>query len=152
MAKPTTICVRLLLTLFVCTPVLAQMYRWVDENDVTVYSQTPPPSGAAVKLKPQAEPSPEETAAAREHLQRQIEQSADEREAREQKAQEKANQKEAAQKRAENCIAARRNLETLENLGRRMLRTADGQYLRPTEDQVEMYKRKAQDQIDDHCK
>lgn len=129
----------------------AGAYRWVDEHGVTVYSQTPRSSGESVQVKEPPGPSAEATEEARERLRQQIEQSFDAREAAKQRASEEAKQAEALAHRTANCTAARRNLETLENLGPRMLRMPDGEYVRLSEEEVETQKKQARKQIEAFC-
>lgn len=129
----------------------AAMYRWVDENGVTVYSQTPPPSAPAVRIQKQPGPSPEDEAAARQRLQQQVEQSFDAKEDQKQAETERSAEEGERGQRAEACAAARQNLQTMENLGRRFLRTADGELTRPSEDEVAMRIRTAQEQIEEYC-
>jgi hypothetical protein len=133
-------------------PVSADMYRWVDENGRTVYSQSPPPSGQAVKLKPAPSPPPEEVSAAQERLQRQIESASDAENNRKQGAEEQTKQADAAKRLADNCATARKNLETLENLGPRMVRMPDGEYRRLSEDEVAAEIGKTKAQIAEYCK
>jgi hypothetical protein len=147
---------RLLFLLVACASVAAQarVYRWVDEDGVTVYSQTPPPTGEATTVRTDAGPNAEETAAARERLRRQIEQDFDAnqeaRQLRQTKVEEAA---EAEQHRLEegNCEAARHNLNALANLGARMVRTPDGEYTRLSENEVQRLMQQARDQIKELC-
>jgi hypothetical protein len=37
-------------------PAAAEMYKWTDENGVTIYSQSPPPGGEATVVKPPPPP------------------------------------------------------------------------------------------------
>lgn len=127
------------------------MYRWVDENGVTVYSQTPPPSGDAVKLKKQHAPSTEAANAARERLRKQREQAFDADQARKEAEAEQAKQAADDAQRAKNCSGARANLEMFRNLGRRMIRTPDGKIQRLSEEEVKMQIDKARGQIEAHC-
>lgn len=41
-----------LLAILLATPALAQVYKWVDEDGVTHYSQQPPPGGEAQVINP----------------------------------------------------------------------------------------------------
>jgi len=134
-----------------CASAAAAMYRWVDENGVTVYSATPPPSGEAIELQQQSAPSADAVDAARERLQRQRERAFDEEEARKGAAAEQEKQEAEAKFRAENCAAARNNLKKLRDLGPRMLRTSDGRLLRLSEEEVQMQIEKTQGQIEDYC-
>jgi phage protein D len=131
------------------------MYRWVDENGVTVYSQTPPPAADAVKLKATPPPRAEDAEAARKRLEQQRERVFDEGEARkEAKAEQEKRAKEAQTRHtiAANCEAAKKNLETLQNLGNRMVHTPDGRYLRLSEDEVRTQIEKARRQVKEFCK
>jgi hypothetical protein len=145
-----------LLAAWACSLAGAQagMYRWVDENGVTVYSQTAPPSGEAIPIRKQPGPSAEETAKARERLRGQVEQSFDAKEDAKQ-AQEKeadqAGQAKESQHKKDNCQAARQNLQALENLGARMVRMPNGEYTRLPEDEVVKRKEEARAQVKEYC-
>lgn len=134
-----------------CAPSSARVYRWVDENGVTVYSQTPPPSGDWDGVKTQPAPTAADHEAARERLKTQIEESFDTEQDKKQAAEEQAKKAEKEAKRAESCKAARQNLETLQNLGTRMVRTPDGRYLRLSEEEVAAKIDEAQRQIEEYC-
>jgi hypothetical protein len=140
-----------LVAICTCVPATPAMYRWVDENGVTVYSQSPPPTGDVVKLKKQRPPNAEESAAAQKRLEQQSEKMSEIREERTNVADEQTSIENMERQRAENCEAARQNIETLQNLGRRMIRTPDGRVLRLSEDQVQTQIEKAQIQIDEFC-
>lgn len=151
MAQYTTTVAVFVLAACVCTPAFGAMYRWIDENGVAVYSQTPPPSGGAVKIKTQRTPSEHDASAARERADQQRTRTFDEGEARKErraKQEQKAREKD---QRAASCEAARKNFKTFQNLGRRMIKTPDGRYLRLSEGQVEMEIQKAQMQLEENC-
>lgn len=135
----------------VCLPAGAGMYRWVDEDGVTVYSQTPPPTAPALRMQKQPGPSPQEQEAARERLRTGLEQSMDAREERKRAEQEQAKLAEERAVQEQNCAAARKNFETMQNLGTRMVRMPDGNVVRLSEQQVEDQKGKAQRQIEKYC-
>ena len=140
-----------LLVIFASSQSVPAMYRWVDENGVTVYSQNPPPSSEAVKIKKQPAPSAEDAASLRKLTEERRARAFDEREARKQTEAEQAIQAEEERQRSSNCRAARNNLESFQNLGRRMIRTADGSVMRPSEDEVESEIEKAKLQIEEYC-
>ena len=135
-----------------CNPTGAATYRWVDENGVTVYSQSPPPSGDAVTLKKPPPASQKAADAARENLRLEREKAFDEEEDRKAAEAEKAKQAEEEAQGAANCAAARDNLEKFQNLGPRMIRTPDGRVLRLSEDEVQMQVTKALRQVETYCK
>jgi len=130
----------------------ADVYRWVDQDGVTTYTQAPPVSGESVELATPPEPSTNAVDAARERFRREREQTFDELEAR--KEAEVQEEKQAAKeaKRAEYCSAARENLETFRNLGPRRIRTPDGRFLRLTPDEVKAEIEKTQEQVVTFCK
>lgn len=129
----------------------ATMYRWVDENGITVYSQTPP-EGDSVRIEKQAGPSAAEQEAARTRLEDQIKASSEAAEAAQTTAREEAAKAEQEKRRGTNCEIARRNLQTLQDLGPRMLRTPEGEYIRPSEQDVAERTAKANAQIEEFCK
>lgn len=141
----------LLAALLSCSAADGAMYRWVDENGVTVYSQTAPVGGNAVRIDRQAGPSEAEQEAARVRLQEQLEQAQDAEEAKKAAEAEAAAQREEAERRFTACEAARHNLETLRNLGPRMVRTPDGEYRRMSEDEVAAGIEQAQNQVEEYC-
>lgn len=47
-----------ILSLLVSPPLLAEIYKWTDENGVTHYTQTPPPSGQEAEIEDLPEASP----------------------------------------------------------------------------------------------
>lgn len=130
----------------------AQLYRYVDENGVTVYSQTPPPGGEAAAITVDAAaPSAADAAAAREQLREEIERDFDARNEAARAAEEAAEQAAAAKARAENCEAARTNLATLTDLGARVLQMPDGSVTRISDEEREALMRKAEMEIEDLC-
>jgi hypothetical protein len=128
------------------------MYRWVDETGTTVYSQLPPPKGTAVTLKPDPGPSAEEVERASANTRRLIEQDLDKREDQARAAAETAKRTAAQATLQQNCEAARKNLETLQNLGRGRLRTPDGTSHYYTDDELARLMDEARAQIKANCK
>lgn len=144
-----------LFALFTCAPASPAMYRWVDESGATVYSQSPPASGDAVKLKKRPALSADDAAATREQVKKRREQAFDEGEARKEAEAARAQQAKKAgdeRVRAANCATARANLEMLQNLGPRMIRMPDGRVMRLSEEQVQTQTEKARMQIEDNCR
>lgn len=144
-----------LFALCTCATVSPAMYRWVDENGVTVYSQTPPPSGNAVTITKQPPFSADDSTATPERIKKRREQALDEGEARKEAEAAQAQKVKKAEndgRRAANCEAARANLEKLRTLGRRRVRTPDGKVLRLSGEQVRTRIEKARIQIEDYCK
>lgn len=137
----------LLLVVFWTGAADARMYRWVDENGTTVYSQSPPPSGKATEIKVQtATPTPPDNAPA---TQAESEtQAAPEKTA---SGPSKEQIEESNRIKKENCAAARKNLDIYTNLGNRLIRTPDGLYQRLTEEERQEKIKESQAQIDEFC-
>ncbi|RLJ15890.1 DUF4124 domain-containing protein [bacterium endosymbiont of Escarpia laminata] len=132
----------------------AQTYRWVGKDGVTVYSQTPPPSGSAEVIKHRQTPksNPADTEAANKRLNKARQDLEDRREDRKLAKQAQDEQQQAAATRLQNCEVGRSNLRNLTALGNRKLRTQDGEYLRLTEEERQTRMEQARKDIEDNCK
>ncbi len=136
--------------LFVCSQLNAQVYRWVDENGVTIYSQTPPPHAQAETVTTYQGAAP--SAAEIQHrLDAETQNDDDYIEDRE-LAQQKKQQEQAMKAfRHNSCQTAKSNLEGLKVGGSRLMRNADGSYQRLTEEQRQTQMQQAQEQISEFC-
>ncbi|MBL3526891.1 MAG: DUF4124 domain-containing protein [gamma proteobacterium endosymbiont of Lamellibrachia anaximandri] len=132
----------------------AQTYRWVGEDGITVYSQTPPPSGSAevIKQRPAPESTPADTEAANKRLNKMRQDLEDRREDRKLAKQAQDEKQQAAATHLQNCEVGRSNLRNLTALGNRKLRTQDGEYLRLTEEERQTRMEQARKDIEDNCK
>lgn len=111
-----------LLGALLTTPVMAaQYYKWIDENGVTHYSETPPPVTAknTSEVKVQTK-SPSGAAAATESLQKQREAVSKSLSEREKAATQEATSSTKVNKAeyAERCKQYKSNLEAMESHGR----------------------------------
>lgn len=128
----------------------AQTYKWIDENGVVSYSQTPPPEQNSLPINVGSQPrrDSEQANSQLKALQQKLEDLREDRQlAKEQEA--KTVQKE--QIKQKNCAAARANLRKLEGLGHRLLKTSDGNYVRLTEEERQQRIQKATEQIKTNC-
>lgn len=134
------------------TTICAEAYKWVDENGVVSYSQTPPPSGAADTVKiptsPPHQEDPNEAEKSLNSLRQQLEDLEEDRQLTKESQQKKADESAI---RKQNCQAARSNLRKLDGLGNRLLQTSDGQYLRLTEEERQSRMQTARDNIKSNC-
>lgn len=149
-----TLLVRVLLGLAPClppAPALAEVYRWVGPDGVTVYSRRPPPDAPAAEIREAPAPSAEDAQRSDARVRALVEQEFDQRFEAQRAAEEAAKQSAVKAQRQTNCAAARRNLEALENLGTRMVRTPDGEYLRLSEADREARMAEARGQIEQNC-
>lgn len=128
----------------------AEIYKWVDENGQTHFSQLPPSSGEAQKVDVPP-PPPVDAEQAQQEVDELIEQQQAAEQA-EQEAQQKA--EEAAQQQAiidENCRIAQENLRTYQdNPGRRVL-DEEGNVTRLREEDRQQKMQEFQEQIDLYC-
>ncbi|WP_428603431.1 DUF4124 domain-containing protein [Sedimenticola sp.] len=140
--------IRLLLPLLLAISCIgvaeARMYRWVDENGTTVYSQSPPPSGKAAEIKVHvAPPAPPKSDATRTPNADEAKPEADSPSKEEIAASNKI--------KSENCTAARYNLNLYTNLGKKLVKTPDGLYKRLTEEERQQKIKDSQNQIKEFC-
>lgn len=147
---------KLLLTLCVLCSVVsipaqaADFYRWVDDNGVTHYSQTPPPHRQTDQLKPPPPPA-EDPAQARERLDAQLQALNERRQEREQEAETERQALEAERIRKKNCQIARSNLENLETATNSLMRLPDGSHERLDEETRQAKMDEARQAIEKYC-
>ena len=125
-------------------------YRWVDENGVTVYSQSPPPEGEATVVKPPPPPAtpPDE---AWKKLNEQRLKLQDNREDRTEAKEKEQKQEVSEEIRRKNCEISRENLKQLEGLPPRLVRTSDGKYVPITEEDRQKRIKETRDQVKEFC-
>ncbi len=128
----------------------ARMYRWIDEDGTTVYSQSPPASGEAAEIKintstaPTGNKAEDETPAASDNpSQADTQQPAE--------GPSKAEIAESNRIKSENCASARHNLDLYSNLGNRLVKTPDGLYKRLTEEERQQKIADSKTQIGEFC-
>ncbi|MET0027386.1 MAG: DUF4124 domain-containing protein [Candidatus Thiodiazotropha sp.] len=132
------------------TSASADTYRWVNEDGVVTYSQTPPPNNAPAEKVKTHGTAPSDSEASQQKLQELQQKLADMEEDRAlKKAEQKQNAQDKAQ-REDNCKAARHNLEQLTALGNRLYKVGDD-YLRLTEEERQSRMQEARDQIKQYC-
>jgi hypothetical protein len=127
------------------------MYRWVDEDGVTHYTQTPPINEESTFIeapKPPTKPSDEAWKELNEQRSKQ-------QEAREAKAQKKEEQKKIAEDKKmkkQGCAAARKNLAILQSGSpTRRTKTPSGEYVRLTEEEYQQKIDEARKDIEEFC-
>ncbi len=126
----------------------ARMYRWVDDDGMTVYSQSPPPSGEATEIKVNTSTAAPNAKAAAETQPKQA--AAAEPEKKE-SGPTKAEIEESNRIKAENCKAASSNLSLYENLGNKLVKTPDGLYKRLTEEERQQKIQENKDAMSEFC-
>lgn len=140
------------LACFILTvPAEAAIYKWTDENGRTVYSETPPPKGAAGTRLKEAPPPPVDPNAAMENLRNRAEAFGKRQEERgkgESEAQQSAERKKEIQ---EKCEQVRKNLETLTAHNQIREKTGDGEYTVLDEEQRQAKIKQNQEFIQKEC-
>ncbi|MET0047235.1 MAG: DUF4124 domain-containing protein [Sedimenticola sp.] len=132
----------------------AQVYRWVDEDGVTIYSQTRPAGGGEVTEIKTATPRGPAAASSSptERLDKQREQSDAAKEKAESDALKREYEAEQAKARSTNCQAARHNLQLYQTLGNKIVKRPDGTYKRYTETERQAKIAEMEKQIEQFCK
>ena len=127
---------------------MAEVYKWVDNDGKTNYTQLPPPSGYEWEVvretpSPAATPAPPATV-----LQERFEEKQKERE---NEAAVAGQERRNAEIMRLNCDAATKNLTVLEKEGQRRYMSADGELLRPTDEERQQLIDQAKQQMEKYC-
>lgn len=140
-----------LIGLGLVAPAGAEVYRWIDEEGGTVYSQTPPPAGGSTVLRPATGPADPERQQAKERLRTLLEQDLNRQEDRTLAKEKAAQERKAQDAKAASCATARKNLAALERYGRTRLTTPDGRELTLGEDELAARLAETHARIDADC-
>jgi hypothetical protein len=126
----------------------ADTYKWIDEEGVVTYSQTPPPRQGVERVKIRgAKSGSDESSARLDQLRQRLADSAEDRQiAKQQREEAKAEEK----RKRQNCEAARSNLRKLEGLGNRLYQT-EGEYRRLSEEERQSLMQKEREHIKANC-
>lgn len=132
-------------------PAISQVYKWVDENGHTQFSQFPPPNqpSETIDVKPAPAISPVETGEEVDELIKQ-QQEADQAQQKEQQEAEKQAKQQAIID--ENCRIARKNLKAYQDNPGRRVSDAEGNVTRLDEKDRQEKMKEFQQQIDRYCK
>lgn len=138
------------LSVLISGPLHAETYKWVNEEGVVTYSQTPPPSMEAekVKLRQSRTSSGPSSKDRLNDMRQRLEDNAEDRELNKQSQQES---KEKLAIKKQNCQAARSNLQKLDGLGNRLY-MKDGEYKRLSEEERQSLMQQARENIKANCR
>ena len=145
------VCLIALCTLIPALASADDVYKWTGDDGKINYTQMPPPSGYPSELIKQAYSPPDPPMA--------VESATDEPQAGNKEPQ-KGQESDAARTKREkanaeirrlNCDAATRNLAALQEEGQRTFMTADGERLRPTDEERKKLIDTARQQVKDYC-
>lgn len=132
------------------TAATAEMYRWVDEQGQTHFSQVPPPSGGATRLaQPAADPVGNSDTV--QQMNQQWQQLQDRRDERREQEQEQQEDQQVQARRQDNCRAARNNLDVLQGPSNRLIKAPGEDYRRLTEEERQERIRQAEQIIERDC-
>ena len=129
----------------------ADVYKWVDAQGQTHYSQTPPPPGQSAKLIETDKPPSVDVENQQKEIESLIQQQAEDKEQQEQRLAKQRQQAQLAEENAEKCKLARHNLQQYQNNPGRRVMDSEGNVTRPSEeDRQEMIKR-LQEAVTEFC-
>lgn len=128
----------------------AAMYKWVDENGVTQYTQYPPPDRKVKVIVPPPRPA-EDPQGAQKKLESLLQKQGEAGKAATTAKEEQAKTAEQTRLREQNCQAARANLERLTTGGHRRVIGDDGVAYYPPEEERQARIAEAQQQIAEFC-
>lgn len=129
----------------------ADVYKWVDAQGQTHYSQTPPPAGQSAKLIETDKPPSVDVESQQKEIESLIQQQAEDKEQQEQRLAKQRQQAQLAEENAKKCKLARHNLQQYQNNPGRRVMDSEGNVTRPSEeDRQEMIKR-LQEAVTEFC-
>jgi hypothetical protein len=131
-------------------PLMAETYRWVNDEGVVTYSQTPPPDQQAERIKLRGTAAPSDSQHSQTRLDQLRQRLADREEDRQLAKKQRQETKEAQQRKGQNCEAARSNLRNLQGLGNRLYKS-EGEYRRLTEEERQNLMQQARENIKANC-
>jgi hypothetical protein len=129
---------------------MAETYRWVNDEGVVTYSQTPPPDHQAERVELRGTAAPSDSQKSQTRLDQLRQRLADREEDRQLAKKQRQETKEAQQHKHQNCEAARSNLRNLQGLGNRLYKS-EGEYRRLTEEERQNRMQQARENIKANC-
>jgi len=127
-----------------------QVYKWVDENGTTVYSQTPPPRQQAEKIAPPP-PPPTNPETARQELDAQIKRLDEARTTRLMTEQEGTAKRTSQQQSKAACEQARQRLAAIPASPQVVMQSPDGTARRLSYEELQKLREEAEKQVADFC-
>lgn len=130
---------------------LADVYKWVNENNEIQYTQIPPPPGIHSTRVGPASPPAGAPDTITEPLQKQLDDNEADNKKQMDTAKLQQQQIEIRKMRQQNCITAHNNLEHLNRSGQIRYRTGEGKVLRLTEEDRAKRIEEANSQVKEFC-
>jgi hypothetical protein len=134
------------------TPAQADVYKWVDSNNQTQYTQLPPPEGVeSTRIGSTTAPT-HDPAGAGTGLQEHLKASEEQKQQQEKATNDAELKAEITRISRQNCVTARNNLEQLGRSGQIRYQTGEGEVLRLSEEDRKQRIEEAQGQVKEFCK
>lgn len=137
------------LLILVTNPLAAETYKWVNEDGVVTFSQSPPPGQTAERIKLR-DTGPSKGPSSQDRLNQLRQRLADSAEDRDMKKQKKTEEEEAKKLNRQNCQAARSNLSKLDSLGNRLYQQG-GEFRRLSEEERQRLMSQERENIKKNC-
>lgn len=148
--SPCRLCIVIASILFSAT-LQAGVYRWVDENGVTVYSQVPPPADIQTQKMKAPPPPPVTEKEAWKEVNQDWKRMRDRRDILKEQATADSERAGRTQDEKKNCEIARRTIDELEFSRRKLIKTADGKIQRMSAEDREERLLKAREMQSKYC-
>ncbi len=132
-------------------PVISGAYKWVDEQGVTHFSQSPPKGGKAEELKLPASSTADATEKAADMVRKKMEAYQKRREAKKKKRDMEAEEKSSQAQNRKNCDMARNNMDVIQR-GRGRYRDKDGNISGMSDGEFQTKIEQARKQVEEFCK
>ena len=147
----STVKFAILIVILVSAPytLFADTYKWVNEEGVVTYSQTPPPDVESERINVRSGSS-SSNLSSQDQLDRLKQNLADRAEDQELEKSRQQEEKSVRALKKKNCQASRSNLQKLEGLGNRLYKT-EGEYKRLSEEERQSLMTQAREQIKNNC-
>jgi hypothetical protein len=129
----------------------AAIYKWVDENGQTVYSETPPPRGTSATRLKDAPPPPVDPNEAMNSLRSRADAFEKRQEERSNAENETQQSAEREKQTRENCERLRKNLETLSNNPQVREKTGEDDYRVVPEEERQARIQETRERIQKEC-
>lgn len=127
----------------------AETYKWINEEGVVTYSQTPPPDVEAERINIRSG-TPVSGQSSKDKLDQLRQKAADKAEDRDMEKQQQQEKQSLTAMKQKNCEIAHSNLQKLEGLGTRLYKK-DGEYKRLSEEERQSLMQQAREQIKSNC-
>lgn len=143
-------CCSVILILLIANTAYAEVYKWIDDEGQTHFTQLPPAQYEADII--QTRPGPKvEPAQSQQAVDTMIEQQANDEKRQQQNRQQQRQEAEKAKAKSKNCDLAKNNLTQYQNNPRGRSKNAAGEYIRVDEDDRQSKMKQLKQDIKKYC-